>query len=201
MPDLYSTNNQSDSGHTHNPVAAFCYIPDNVKFETQEDHEKVILLLRQHPIVNIPWILTAVLLILAPNILQYFPLLSFLPVNFQFVAILFWYLIVLAFVIESFLSWYFNVYIVTDERIVDVDFVNLIYKEISDAQIEDVQEINHSVGGVVGTFLNFGDVKIQTASALPNFEFENVPNPGRVAKIIGELKIEEQQEEVEGRVR
>lgn len=212
MPDIYSESknkvasedggkDHTTPGHTHNPVAAFCYSPDGVKFETQEDKEQIVLLLRQHPIINIPWVLMAVILSFAPSLLTYFPLISFLPANFQFVAILFWYLIVLAFVVESFLSWYFNVYIVTDERIVDVDFVNLIYKEISDAQIENVQEVTHSVGGVVGTLFNFGDVRIQTASALPSFEFENVPDPGRVAKILEELKLQEQQEEIEGRVR
>ena len=40
-----------------------------------------------------------------------------------------WYLISIAYFIESFLTWFFNVYFVTDERIIDVDFYNLIYKK------------------------------------------------------------------------
>ena len=103
--------------------------------------------------------------------------------------------------IESFLSWFFNIYILTDERIVDIDFHNLIYKEVSDAKISNIQEVNHSVGGVVGTVFNFGDIKIQTAGAVPTFDFLNVANPARVVRIIGELRQEEEQETLEGRTR
>ena len=39
-----------------------------------------------------------------------------------------WYLILAAFIFEEFLGWFFNVNIITDERIVEVDFHNLIYR-------------------------------------------------------------------------
>ena len=215
MPDLYASGGEQIEkdlhargearhqlqGHSHNPLSSFCYRPDNVKFETQDQHEKVVLLLRQHPIVNIPWILIAGVLIFAPLVLGSFPLIDFLPERFQFISIIIWYLVVTAFVIESFLSWFFNIYILTDERIVDIDFHNLIYKEVSDAKISNIQEVNHSVGGVVGTVFNFGDIKIQTAGAVPTFDFLNVANPARVVRIIGELRQEEEQETLEGRTR
>lgn len=217
MPDLYKSETKkedtqkvlkpegksrhSESGHTHNPLAAYSYCPDNVSFETQDSQEKVILFLRKHPITNLPWILLAVLLAFAPAILTSFPLLSFLPVNFQFVALLLWYLVVTAFVLESALTWFFNVYIVTDERIIDVDFLNLIYREITEAKIDKIQDVTHSVGGVVRTIFNYGDVVIQTAGTAQNLEFEAVPEPAEVTKIIQELRIEEEQEVIEGRVR
>lgn len=222
MPDVYSKPNLGDSeeapqvekdlqvkghalhelqGHTHNPLSSFCYRPDNVRFETQDAHEKIVLLLRQHPIVNIPWILIALVLVFAPIILGAFPLIDFLPERYQFISIVIWYLVVTAFVIESFLSWFFNIYIVTDEKIVDIDFHNLIYKEVSDAKISSIQEVNHSVGGVIGTMFNFGHIKIQTAGAVPTFDFLNVSEPARVVRIIGELRQEEEQEAIEGRTR
>src|SRR3989304_3348716 len=172
-------------GSTHNPLAAFCYYPENIDFETKESKEKVVLLLRQHPITNVKWILIAILMILAPVVLGAFPILSFLPSNFQFIAVLIWYLVTTAFVIQSFLTWFFNVYIITDERIVDIDFYSLIYK----------------MGGVVRTLFNYGDVLIQTASEVPNFEFLAVPKPDQVAKILQDLRIEEEQEKLEGRIR
>ena len=43
-------------GHTHNPLTSFCYFPDHVKFVNQDPEERVILLLRKHPITNIRWI-------------------------------------------------------------------------------------------------------------------------------------------------
>lgn len=188
-------------GHSHNPLAAFFHWPDRVSFKTQEKGEKIVLLLRKHPITNVPWILVAIVLALAPLLLQFFPLLSFLPQNFQTVAVLFWYLIVLAFILEEALSWFFNVYIVTDERIVDVDFYNLIYREISDAKIDKIQDVTHRVGGVVPTLFNYGDILIQTAGTIPNFDFVAVPNPSEVARILQELRTEEEIEALEGRAR
>ena len=189
------------SGPTHNPLAAFCYYPENINFETKESKEKVVLLLRQHPITNVKWILIAILMILAPVVLGAFPILSFLPSNFQFIAVLIWYLVTTAFVIQSFLTWFFNVYIITDERIVDIDFYSLIYKEVSDANIDKIQDVTYKMGGVVRTLFNYGDVLIQTASEVPNFEFLAVPKPDQVAKILQDLRIEEEQEKLEGRIR
>jgi hypothetical protein len=57
------------------------------------------------------------------------------------------------------------------------------------------------MGGVVRTIFNYGDVLIQTASEVPNFEFLAVPKPDQVVKVLQDLRIEEQQEAIEGRVR
>lgn len=188
-------------GHTHNPLSAFCYLPDKIDFETKDKEEIVILLLRKHFITNVGWILILLLMILAPLVLRFFPIISFLPPNYQLVAILGWYLLTTAYFLESFLTWFFNVYIVTDERIIDIDFYNLIYKEVSDANIERIQDVTYKMGGVIRTIFNYGDVYIQTAAEVPSFEFEAVPRPDRVASILQELRIEEEQEKLEGRVR
>jgi len=183
-----------------NPIASFAFLPKGVDFETKNKGEKVVLLLRRHPITNLRWIFLAVLMSLAPLLLASFPIVDFLPSNFRFVAVLGWYMIVLAFVFENFLSWFFNVNILTDERIVDIDFVNLIYKEISDADIDKIQDVTFKVGGVAQTMFNYGDIYIQTASEKPRFEFISIPKPEDVAKILQELRNEEKQEELEGRV-
>lgn len=188
-------------GHSHNPLAAYYYKPDNVHLETQEKDEKVVLFLRQHPIVNIPWILIAIGLIFAPTLFTWFPLLSFLPDRFQFAFLLLWYLITTAFVLEKALSWFFNVYVLTDERILDVDFYNLIYREVSDAKIDKIQDVTYKMGGVTSAIFNYGSVYIQTAGTLPNFEFLAVPNPASVAKVLQELRTQEEIEAVEGRIR
>jgi len=44
-------------------------------------------------------------------------------------------------------------------------------------------------------------VVIQTAAQVPKIEFEAVPNPDKVARVLRELRIEEEQEKLEGRVR
>ena len=136
-------------GHSHNPLSAFCFWPENVDFEAKDKEEEVVLLLRRHPITNLGRILTSAVMVLAPGVLSRFPILDFLPDNYRFIAILGWYLIVTAFVLQNFLNWLFNVQIVTDERIVDIDFSNLIYKQVSDANIDKIQDVSYKMGGVV----------------------------------------------------
>lgn len=190
-----------DLEETSNPVASFATRPLGVRFETQAEEEEIVLLLRKHWLTNVPWLIIGVLLIIAPLLLRWFPLLSFLPTRYQLVALLLWYLLMTVIIFERFLTWYFNVYIITDERIVDVDFHSLIYKEISDAKIDRIQDITYRVGGAIRTLFHYGDVYIQTAGAEPNFEFLAVPRPEQVVKILDELREEEEREFLEGRVR
>jgi len=182
-------------------MSAYSTYPKHVEFETREKEEKVVLFLRKHPITNLQWILTAVLMILAPLILNVLPFLSFMPSNFQLITVLGWYLITSAFALENFFSWFFNVNIVTDERIVDIDFKNLIYKQVSDTNIDKIQDVTYRTGGATRTVFNYGDVLIQTAGEVPNFEFLAVPNPDKVAKVLQQSRIEEEVEKLEGRVR
>ncbi len=187
-------------GESKTSLSAFLARPRHLNFENQLDGEEVILLLRKHLITQIRWIIITLIMVLAPLVLINFPLIQFLPGRFQFIVILMWYLLVFAFVLESFLSWYFNVYIVTDERIVDIDFYNLIYKEISDAEIENIEDVTVQVGGVLQTVFNYGWVNIQTAAQIPQLEFEYVPQPVKVSEVLKQLKLEEKQEELEGRI-
>lgn len=183
------------------PLLAYSYMPKNVDFVTRESEEKIILLLRRHPITNVGWVLISVAMLFAPAVLNVFPILDFLPERFKFIAVLMWYLITMAFIIENFVSWFFNVNIITDERIIDIDFMNLIYREISEASLDRVQDVTTRMGGVTRAVFNYGDVMIQTAAEVQDIEFLAIPRPDKVAKILRELQVEEETEKIEGRVR
>ena len=197
MPDIYT----APKKHKNHHLSAFVVKPNNVRFETQEKKEKIVLLLRQHWLTNLSWILLVILMFFAPFFLRFVPILDPFPSRYQFVAVILWYLFILAFVLEKFLSWYFNVNIVTDERIVDIDFYSLIYKEISHCKIDKIQDVTFKMGGIFETVFNYGDVLIQTASEVPVFEFGSVPKPALVVQKLNELIIEEEQEKLDGRVR
>ncbi|MEK7188819.1 MAG: PH domain-containing protein [Patescibacteria group bacterium] len=210
MPDVFISQKKKEEikvatstlkGHTHNPLASYCPNPEDARFVGQDKEEKIVLLLRRHPITNVGWILIAILMIFAPIVLTKFPLITFLPDRFQLVAMILWYLVIIAFVYEQFLDWYFNVFIITDERVIDVDFINLIYREVTDANIDRIQDVTVQMGGVIRALFNYGNVIIQTAAEIPLIEFESVPKPDEVAKVLRELRVEEELEKIEGRVR
>ena len=186
---------------TKKPFVSFYQEPNFVDFETKEKEEKVVLFLRKHPVTNLGWISATAGMVIAPVFLSLLTDFSFLPAPFRLIGLLSWYLIVFAFVLENFLIWFFNVNIITDERIIDIDFHNLIYKEVSDAKIDKIQDVTYRVGGAVRALFNYGDVLIQTAGEVQNFEFLAVPKPAKVAKILQELRTEEEIEKLEGRIR
>ncbi|MBU1323539.1 hypothetical protein KKE75_05785, partial [Patescibacteria group bacterium] len=131
-----------------NKLNSFLLLPKKVKFENQEAREKIILLLRQHWATQIKWVILGVIGLGVPLIFTWVPLLDFLPGNYQFMALVFWYLLLIAYIYENFISWYFHVFIITDERIIDINFSNLIYKELSEAKIDNIQDVTYRQGGV-----------------------------------------------------
>lgn len=185
-----------------NSLSSLLFLPrDNIRFETQEPEEKILMIVRAHWITNIPWVFLSIVIFIAPVVLGFFPLLDSFPFRYRIVFVIFWYLIFLMFVFEKFLSWFFNLSIITDERIVDVDFINLTTKKVSDCDLDKIQDVSFTNAGAIGTILNYGNVLVQTAAEVTEFVFEKVPRPGKIAEILRHLRTEEKIEAIEGRVR
>jgi len=189
------------SRRTTNPLASLIIRPENLTFETQETKEEIILLARRHIITNLKWILITMAMILLPEIV--FRIFSefFSPLRYRSIILLTWYLLTFSYAFQHFLGWFFNVNIITDERIVDIDFPSLLYRDISSAKIDMVQDISVKMGGFIRSLFNYGDVHIQTAAEQREFIFEAIPQPERVIEILNQLILEEEQEKIEGRVR
>jgi hypothetical protein len=67
--------------------------------------------------------------------------------------------------------------------------------------LDQIQDVTVEVVGSFSTFFRYGDVVVQTAAQIPQIEFEAVPNPDMVARVLRELRIEEEIEKLEGRIR
>ncbi len=90
--------------------------------------------------------------------------------------------------------WYFNVYILTNERIVDLDFVGILDKQVAFTTLNHIEDITPKTIGFFGTFFDYGNVYIQTAAEKPEFDFEKVPRPDDVAHLIlQQVRIEEKE--------
>lgn len=174
------------------PLTSFAVNPRGIRFETQEAGETVVIFLRQHIIVNIGWVFFALVLIFAPTVV--FPLIlsaigiTFIPpVAYVLVGSLFWYVGTFGFILAKFLGWYFNIYIVTNERVIDIDFYYLLYKRFSQAELHKIQDISYASGGIFATFFNYGNITVETAGEAPNLEFDKVPYPEKVVETIRSL--------------
>lgn len=169
---------------TKNPLTSFAYEPENIHFLDQDAEEKVVLFLRWHPITNLGWILLSFAFLIAPVIFAYFPVLSSLPLGFRLTISLLWYLIAVTYVYEKFLHWFFSGFLITNKRVIDIDFENLIYRQVSFATLDKIEDVTIKAGGGGMTLFNYGDVFIQTAAEIENIEFERIPKPDKVAHIL-----------------
>jgi len=202
MPTVFE-HTTPDSHHTvsHRPHGmrqrtfgwtSFALHPKGIRFETQEESEEIILFLRQHIILLIPHIVLVGLLIIIPPVI--FPMIFrslsesvALPVGYMIIGWAFWYVVVFGILLTNIIHWFFNIFIVTNKRIIDIDFVNLLYKEFSEAKIDKIQDISFQTMGILATMFDYGNVFIQTASEKPNFVFESVPKPAKVVDVISDL--------------
>lgn len=172
-------------------LGAFVAQPHGVHFATQTATEQILLILRRHPITQISWIFFAVILLLIPPLSLPFLAATFadlqIPFSFQIVIVLFWYLISFAFVFTNFVLWYYNVNIVTNLRVLDIDFPSLLIQEVTGTHIEQVEDVTYRRVGVLTTLFDYGNVYVQTAGATPNIEFLQVPHPRQVVQVILDL--------------
>ena len=165
--------------------------PENIVFENQEADEEIILLVRRDLITNVPWIAGAIVLIIIPLLIRAF---SFLFTPFftlsgetQLIAVVFYYIIVFGFILLQFATWYFNIGLVTNKRIIDFDVVGILSKDVSETRLNLVEDVSYSQVGSIRTIFNYGDVVMQTAGSQPNFEFDRAPEPAKIVRIIADM--------------
>lgn len=178
--------------HEVDMLDTFCEYPQGVRFQHQEKDEEIILFLRQHLVTNVPWLIITGLFILAPIILiplfSYTPFFLFtVPERYLIAFLLFYYLGVISYVFINFIHWFYNIGIVTNKRVVDLDYENIVQVNVAATKVLQIQDVNYTQTGFLRTLFNFGDVFIQTAGQNPNFEFLRVPNPSKATFIIQKL--------------
>ncbi len=165
--------------------------PEGVTFQDQEENEKIVILVRRDLITNLPWITATILLILFPLLIT--PLSPWITpfinisASTQLIATLFYYLIIFGFVLVEFILWYFNIGLVTNIRIIDVDVSGILSKHISETRLNIVEDVSYTQVGAIRSVFDYGDVFMQTAGTLTNFEFDRVPEPARVTRLVADL--------------
>lgn len=173
---------------THETLGALTVFPERVTFETQEDDEQVVLVMRRDPVTNVRWLLIAALLALLPVMIVAFGVLpDDLPFRFILVPIIVWELFIVGYIFEEFLRWFFNIYIVTDRRVVDLDFPNFLWREMSDVDLLKIQDVTTRNQGLLAAMFNFGDILVLSAADMTNIEYIAVKEADKVAAIIREL--------------
>src|SRR3990167_9429386 len=142
-------------------------------------NEQILLVLHRHWIAFfLKFIIGAILLIIALLVIPYFPFLEsalgISQVVLWFFALI--YLMIVVLVIFVFwIDYYLDIWIITSERIVDIDQKGLFNREVSEFMLEKVQDVTIEIPNIMATFLKYGNLVIQTASEA-TFKIEQAPN-------------------------
>lgn len=200
--EIQEISNLERNGRFKSMLGSLVVKPPQTRFESQDDDEEIVILGRRHFVTNLKWLALSCFAFFVPLFWGEFPMIKVLDVNTSFVLSIVWYSVLLFYMIQNFVLWFYNVYIVTNERLVDVDFFGLLYKNVNVTQIGKVEDVNYSQRGIFSSFFNYGDVVVQTASEQRSddrsersaFTFEVVANPDLVVKIISELMEKDHEE-------
>lgn len=173
--------------------------PEQIFFKEQEEDEIIELFLRQHWVTNVPWLFLVFLGAILPLLIVIFlpqldilfggPISSIFPLNYWLAITISWYLFLLAFSIESFLQWYFNIYIITNLHLIDINFYSLINQDVLEIGLENIETAAFRRQGITRSLFNYGDVIIKTAGEKDEITFLAVPFPDIVVDRINDLRV------------
>jgi hypothetical protein len=93
-----------------------------------------------------------------------------------------YYLNLWLFFLSSFVDYYLDAWVVTDDRIINVEQRGLFSRTVSELDLAKIQDVTSEVRGFLSFIFNYGSVFVQTAAETERFHFEQIPNPHAVRK-------------------
>ncbi len=155
----------------------------NKQFDDQLDDEEVLYVFRKHPIVmrkGFIFGLFALVLGVIPSLIrpEYSYLYGGLAAGMLLGLIVF---------IPSWISWYFSVYIITDQRLIQIKQKGFWTRSVVDIGLNQIQMVNYEVAGMQETMLRFGTIMMQTF--VGDLVIRDVHHPEKTQKkILGILR-------------
>jgi len=81
-------------------------------------------------------------------------------------------------------NWVNDIYILTNNRIIDIVRIPMIKEDRREALLEQIQNVSLNVPNLQGRLLDMGDVFVETAGKGENFLFKSVNHPRAIAEEI-----------------
>ena len=174
---------------------------DEIRFPGQHDNENVILFLRRHWFIFLMRLLLVIIAIIGLAAIYYF--FTLLVSNMQegdyFNLLLFGESLGTLFIWNLFfilwLDFYLDAWIVTDERIININQKGFFNRDISELKLTKIQDVTSEIVGVIPTLLNYGNIYVQTAGEKERFVFYQIPDPNGIKNKIIQLQEKERLEE------
>ncbi len=159
-----------------------------------EPGEIVVRLLRKHWLLFIgellPFAILAVLPLALPTLLrfvspaaQYASLFDYQLVP-QRILLGLWLLLMWTSAWGTFTRYYLNAWVLTNERIINIQQRNYFRRHVSSLFLSRVQDVTTDVVGVLSSLLDIGDIKVQSAGEEVQFNMSGISKPEMMRDLI-----------------
>lgn len=161
-------------------------------FADQFDDETVLYVFRKHPVVMRKGIVLWAIGMLAGPI--YVLVLSFIyqndPEKFPTIgtfllSMLGSFILSCLLIAPSYISWYFSVFITTDQRFISIAQKGLFHRAVADVGLHQIQSVNYEVAGLQQTLLGFGTISMQTY--VGDVVIHEVHHPPKIQKRLAQI--------------
>jgi hypothetical protein len=147
-------------------------------FEDQFDDEEVLFAFRKHPIVMRKGLVMGSL----------GPLLGVIPVAINPNLGFGWFfgglglgvLLGMLLFLPSWIGWHYSVFIVTDQRFIQITQKGLFHRAVVDIGLPQIQMVNYEVAGFQETLLGFGTIMMQTY--MGDLVVHDIHHPSKIQK-------------------
>lgn len=160
----------------------------------QRSNEHVILFLRRHWFALLAIATAFILLVGVPLLLGWYffgtvedwlahPLIGPLIVILGSM----YFLSIWLFAFLEFTDYYLDTWIITNERIINIEQEGLFNRTASELDLAAVQDTTAEIHGIWQTLFTYGQVYVQTAGEKGRFHFKNIDNPEHVKELVTRL--------------
>jgi signal transduction histidine kinase len=147
-------------------------------FADQFDDEEVLFVFRKHPVVMRKGLVLASL----------GPLLGVIPAavrpqlgfGYFFGGLAAGFVLGFLLLFPAWLSWYYSLFIVTDQRLIQITQKGLFHRSVVDLGLGQIQMVNYEVAGLQETMLGFGTIMMQTY--VGDLIIHDVHHPAKIQK-------------------
>ena len=159
-------------------------------FEGKEADEKTVPLVYRHWFVIFSTLFAFVLLAIMPFVVYAFIqpwLIMWDLTNLFMVALLVYFIIWWNGLFYRITMYLLDTWIITDRRILDNEQHGFFKRILSEMHLSKIQDVTVEIKGLIPSFLNYGNVEVQTAATENKFMFKQVPDPAGLKSLLTEV--------------
>ena len=156
--------------------------------------EEIIKIIRKDFFILFKRMVFTALLIIFPalvfiTILSFSPNLLYGPISYPLIilAVSGYSLFVCLFSFFSFIDYYLDIWLITNERIIDVRQEGFFSRTVSELKLFQIQDVTSEIEGFWQFIFKYGDVYVQTAGEVQRFVFDDISHPEKIRDIIIKL--------------